>query len=48
MVKAMEGFLCVSSGLTRSRVGKGIEIPGAHLTVNEVFDVDSENRCTFA
>ena len=30
------------------RVGKGMEIPGAHLTVVEVFDVDSKNRCTFA
>ena len=31
-----------------NRVGKGMEIPGAHLTVVEVFDVDSKNRCTFA
>ena len=31
-----------------NRVGKGMEIPGAHLTVEEVFDVDSKNRCTFA
>ena len=31
-----------------TRVGKGMEIPGAHLTVVEVFDVDSKNRCTFA
>ena len=30
------------------RVGEGMEIPGAHLTVHEVFDVDSKNRCTFA
>ena len=31
-----------------TRVGKGMEILDAHLTVGEVFDVDSKNRCTFA
>ena len=30
------------------RVVKGIEFLGAHLTVGELFDVDSKNRCTFA
>ena len=34
--------------LLRTRVVKGMEFPGAHRTVDEVFDVDSNDRCTFA